>query len=374
MCFAAIGLSALLPLSSFAQTGKTDSAEQISSDVFVPGSGEKGIDVLRLSTRPTDPILIAASTSEQGRAANPAGAGNKSNSGQKKASINTNDAEGMVSGGISLGYLNGKAKETVYMDTGSNEKLSELDWRLEQVLMLGAGVSVKPLSWLRFNADLWFKVNDGSGSMDDNDWLLYTDDWSHWSHSNVTVTKGILFDINTELTFLKIDESSFFAILGYKHDNWEWESKGGYGIYSVYSFRDYSFNLPDGKGITYEQTFDVPYLGIGFRANIDPITVSGRLFGSTLVTGSDKDQHHLRNLEFKEEFTSGKMYGLDLACTYNFTPHLATTAAFQYQKFDNTRADTTIKDLDTGAQWSSKDDSGIGNTTSMVSLSLVYTF
>jgi plasminogen activator len=372
VCFSTFALSALLPLSGFAQTITTNPAA--SSDAVVQVQGEKRTDSLRLNTMPTDPVLIAADSSELGPTPNMTGIGSKSNSVQKKALINANDTDGMVSSHISLGYLNGEAKETVYQDTDSRTKLSELDWRLDQVLMLGAGVSVKPMSWLRFNADLWLKVNDGSGSMDDYDWMYSTDEWSHWSHSNVSVTKGILFDLNTEMAFLKLEQSSFFAILGYKHDNWEWESKGGNGIYSVHSFRDYAFTLPDEKVITYEQTFDVPYLGVGFRANMDPVALSGRFLGSAWVRGNDKDQHHLRNLEFKEDFSSGKMYGLEVACSYNFSPNLATTLAYQYQKFENTRADMTIKDLDTNAQISIKDNAGIGNTTSLVSLALVYTF
>lgn len=149
---------------------------------------------------------------------------------------------------------------------------------------------------------------------------------------------------------------------------------GGTFIYSSYYFRDTYFTLPDDElGITYEQTYDVPYIGIGFHANLDPVTLDGRFIGSTLVSADDKDTHHLRNIYFTDDFDSGHMFGIDFACTYNFTPHFAATAAFQYQKYEEITGDASALYLDSGQQYTWKDGAGISFESTLISLSLLMT-
>jgi plasminogen activator len=369
--FSALFLSVSFPLASFAQSGNAGSTD----------TATLNLDALQVVNKPTDPVMVASTTPDQGRATdpfttttrNPAGVSSKSNIIEKKAPDNVNDATGMISGQISVGYLTGKSRELVY-DYGY--KLSELDWTLDQVLMLGAGLSVKPLSWLRFNGNIWVNAGDGNGTMDDYDWMVDGWDWTHWSHHNdVSVTEGLLFDINTELTFLKFNEASIFAIVGYRHDHWKWEGKGGSYIYSTYYFRDTYGSFPDNeKVITYEQTYDVPYLGIGFHANLDPVTLAGRFIGSTLVSSKDEDHHLLRDLVITSSLDSGKMYGMDFGCTYNFTSHIAATAAIQYLKYEELKGSKTYRYTTTGQQTTYQDTSGMDNESTLISLSALFTF
>ena len=79
-----------------------------------------------------------------------------------------------VAGRLGVGWLSGESTETVY-DTETGRKLSELVWDLDSVFMLNAGASIEPTPWLRLNADVWFRMNDGSGSMDDYDYVLAMD-------------------------------------------------------------------------------------------------------------------------------------------------------------------------------------------------------
>jgi plasminogen activator len=370
--FSALFLSVSFPLASFAQSGNAGSTDP----------GTINLDTLQVVSKPTDSVIVAANTPDQNRATdpyttttrNPAGVSSKTNIIEKKAPDNVNDTAGMFSGQISLGLMNGRSKELVY-NPYNGHKNSELDWRLENVLMLGAGVSVKPLSWLRFNADLWLKAGDGNGSMDDYDWQVNGWDWTDWSHHNdVTVTEGLLFDINSEFTFLRFNEASVFAILGFRHDHWEWEARGGSYIYSSYYMRDTVGKFPDNAlGITYEQTYDTPYLGIGFHANLNPVTLTGRFIGSTMVSSSDKDTHHMRDLVITSSIDSGKMYGMDFACTYNFTPHFAATAAFQYQKYEEIKG-TKIWNSPTEGYYQFHYDGGLDNETTLLSLSALVTF
>jgi plasminogen activator len=371
----ALFVSASFPLTSFAATGKTSSTEPVTTSSIV-----RQPDGYISDTKPTDPVLVASATPESYHATEPVTVNSTSRTGvstptnivEKQASININDSVIMVSGQLSMGFMNGTAHERVY-DPTNDHKNSELIWSLDQVFMLGAGVSVKPLSWLRFNGNIWFNAGDGGGTMDDYDWRVYEwTEWTDWSHhDDVTVTKAILFDLNMELTFLRYNEAAVFALLGYKHDNWKWEGSGGTYIYSSTYLRDTRGTFPNEKVITYEQTYDVPYLGIGFRANLDPVTVSGRLIGSTLAKASDEDHHLLRDLEISSDNNSGNMIAFDISCIYNFTPHLAAIGAFQYQKYEELKGDHNWNFFKTGEKFTY--DGSMDNEISLISLSFLYT-
>lgn len=299
-----------------------------------------------------------------------------SNVPQENTEINISEKVVIVTGRISAGYLTGKANELVYWPAGSSTKLSQLTWTLDNVFMVGGGISVQPLEWLKFNADVFVKANDGSGEMDDYDWLYTTSEWSDWSHhDDVELTKGSMFDINAEFIFFQRREATLSGIIGYKRDNWEWEGRGGDVVYSTYSFRDTTGYFPDDLlVITYEQTFNVPYIGIGFQADLDPVYLSGRLIGSTLFSATAKDHHHLRNLYFEDEFENGNMVGLDIGGTYKFTDHLALMAKYHFYKYFTTDGDTTITNQSTGAKTVYNDIAGINNQVNLFSLSLIYMF
>ena len=120
---------------------------------------------------------------------------------EKETSIHINKNVIVVSGRMSLGLINGKSNENVYVPEFQH-KLSELNWDISGVYMLGLGGSVAPLSWLKLNGDVWFKLNKGDGSMRDYDWLFLGEQYTLYSRSdNLDVTRGIKVDVNSELTF-----------------------------------------------------------------------------------------------------------------------------------------------------------------------------
>lgn len=301
-----------------------------------------------------------------------------SKSAQKETTINVNQNVIVVSGRMSVGALNGESGEYVVIPQ-IKHRLSQLDWKLDNVYMLGLGGSIAPLSWLKLNADIWFKLNDGTGSMDDYDWFIEDYTYTHWSHhEDVDLTKGLMFDINAELSFYQWEKSKFFAILGFKYDNWEWEARGGDYVYSTYYLYDTVGSFPDGElAITYEQKFYTPYLGIGFTADLDvtPITFSGRLIGSTLTFGESKDQHHMRNLEGEQDYDGGSMYAVDLGGAYNFTKNFSMMLSYHYQKYNYMRDNSRRLDLDTGVLtvYTDSDDT-MTHYSNMVSLSAIVNF
>ena len=291
---------------------------------------------------------------------------------ERQRSIHINNNVIVVSGRMSLGLIDGQSKEKVYVPE-LNHKLSQLNWDISGVYMLGLGGSVAPLSWLKFNADVWFRLNDGDGSMSDYDWFFLGEPYTHYSrHDNLDVTRGIKVDVNTEMTFYRYLESRFFGILGFKYDTWKWRAIGG-----EFNYFGFTGTIDDVPVITYEQDFYAPYFGIGFASSLSqtPITFSGRVIGSPYVWGEAKDQHHLRNLVFEDDFDSGTMFGLDLAGAYNFTDNFSLMLSYQYQKYNEMKGDTTITDLETGQVFKITGDvAGMDNYTNMVSLTAEYSF
>jgi plasminogen activator len=291
--------------------------------------------------------------------------------------IQVNNHVTVISGRMSLGYLTGESNELVY-DPGTGAKISELNWKIDNVLMLGLGGSIQPKRWLRLNADVRFKLGDGDNTMDDYDWLATGYPWTHWSHHDDTdLNTGYTWDLNVEFPFYLAREAMISAFIGYKRDNWEWTAKGGNFVYSYYDFRDTTGTFPAGeKGITYEQWFDTPYIGVGFDTSFaNNLQLYGKFIYSTFVQAGDKDQHHMRNLVFEEEFDDGDMYGIDLALAWNFRPKWAAIASFNYQKYDEMKGTTDITDLVTGERYHiSGDAAGADHNHTVWSLGVRYTF
>lgn len=295
----------------------------------------------------------------------------------RQANFTAQESAIAVSAHIGAGYLSGESNELVY-DPFSGQKISELQWDLDEVYMFNAGAAIAPLSWLTISADFWINLNKGNGAMDDYDYLAagYSG-YSHWSHHEDTdLSSGYMFDINAAFTFYRAGETSFSGLVGYKHDNWEWESYGGSYVYSTTYLHDTVGSFPAGeKVITYNQWFDVPYIGLGFESAAGRMFFKGRIIASPLVSAGDEDIHHLRNLRFEGDFDYSSMVGIDLGLGYSFTPNLALTAAFKYQKYEEADGDTLITDLSTGAQQHvSGDAAGVDHSSSMVSVGLQYRF
>ena len=154
--------------------------------------------------------------------------------GESETSIQIEQEMLVVKAHMGVGYLNGDSSELVYGENG--RKLSELNWELDDVPMLNVGGSISPRSWLTISADFWTRLNRGSGTMDDYDFLAINyDGYTHWSHhDNTDLTQGFMFDLNAAFTFYTFEETSFSALVGYKYDTWEWEARGGNYFYSDY--------------------------------------------------------------------------------------------------------------------------------------------
>ncbi len=280
-----------------------------------------------------------------------------------------------MSAHIATGVLNGESREFAY-NTSNGAKLSELIWTIDNVMMANFGLTLTTPRWLNVNLDFWFNLTDNA-EMDDYDWFVTGLPWTHWSnHPDTTLTSGTMLDINGEINIIAPSEFTLFAIVGFKRDNWSWDAKGGTYIYSVNGFRDSTGTFPSGqKVISYEQYFNVPYLGLGFGFGTTSFKVKAKVFGSPYLWAGQTDDHYLRNLRFESDLSGGTMIGVDIAAFYYFTENFAVSLGVFAQSYSELKGEETITDTSTGQSYKvSGDPSGFDHESAMFSFGLHYRF
>lgn len=307
---------------------------------------------------------------------------------------------------LSLGLLkDGQAKEHVYdyeTADGSRRQLSRLDWDLKDIVMGGANISIRPANMVKgidiakgltfntangltINFGYWNALTEGSGEMEDYDWLdTSSTDWTHYSLSDVDVTEGYILDLNVAWDFMQwekqIVDLTGRVFAGYKQNGWTWEDSGRYLLYPEYGYVPQDLN---GENmINYEQEFRMPYLGVGLDATFDlkpiELTASCRVTYSPLVEATDWDDHLAREIHFKEEFEEGEMlgFGFDLRCafTQGLLDGVFLAAAFDVQTIDLIIGDMEYYDASTGERGGDEDIAGIENEYWILSLGGGYQF
>ncbi len=274
----------------------------------------------------------------------------------------------------SFGLLNGDAVEHVYdYDTGSRRQLSRLDWDLKNIVMGGFNGSVRLMDKLTINGGYWSALTEGSGEMDDYDWLdTGSGDWTHYSLSDVDVTEGYLFDLNVAWDLVEWNDLTARVFAGYKQDGWTWEDSGVYLLYPEYGY------IPQDLGgdnmINYEQEIRILYLGASADWQMGDFTFSGHVTFSPIVAAEDWDQHVARTLNFHETFEGGDMLGFGAEARYDFQQGFFNgafvTAALDYQRIDLIIGDMEVEDYSTGERGGDDDTAGLENEYLVLSLGL----
>ncbi|WP_319370169.1 omptin family outer membrane protease [uncultured Ilyobacter sp.] len=218
-----------------------------------------------------------------------------------------------VSISISTGILNGESKEYVYDNFfGTDQKVSELTWDLDNVLMIGAETSVGLTDRILFNFGAWLNASDGSDNMTDYDWRIGEDEgWTDYSSSSSDLEEGIMLDANLNILILAKDNYSLSTVFGFRYDKFRWSSYDGSGVYSygdiandkldnyVYddgTMYDDGFRIQDvelyGDNIDYEQKFFTPYIGLNFNYRKNKWIFNSYIRGSIWAWGEAEDIHY----------------------------------------------------------------------------------
>lgn len=256
-----------------------------------------------------------------------------------------------------------------------NRTVSKLIWDTKSLMMMGIGGSVSLQNKYTLNADYWFSMSKGDTTMTDYDWLVQGYDWTHRSiHPDTDVSSASSFDINAEVNALKVNGTTFAALVGYRQDSYEWQAHGGTFLYSVNGFRDTKGKIKDGLlGITYKQTWKSTYLG--FKADTqltNMLNIHGKFIYAPSVDAEAIDHHHLRNIVAVDTFKDTTMFALDVGIAYKVSPALHIDLSYKYQKFDTVVGDTAWKENNQVRNLA--EYAGADLETSMLSVAAYYTF
>lgn len=286
---------------------------------------------------------------------------------------------------VSVDKVNGKADEIVY---DGNKKLSHLEWDIKNLKMLSLGFTSKIPDLFEGKSDIFEArikfsnaINGGNGRMLDYDWdgdgydgNINHANWTDRSISDVKIQKAQQFDVAGSFNLHK---EEFRFNFGYKYDRFKWSDYGGSYIYSVNGgFRNYIGNFDDERGITYQQIFKTPYIGLEYQKELFDKKIYANIFGnySKFVSAEDEDIHHLVNIKFNEYFKNGEYYNWGFNILGKIKEDLYLGAGYEYVYYPENRGYTITQFLDTGEAYRSEDSAGIRNKFSKISLNLKYNF
>lgn len=275
---------------------------------------------------------------------------------------------GVVTVDASIGALQGRGKEFVFDPNAGGRTVSKLVWEMEAVGMANAALQYRPWSWLMVGARGSINLSH-SGQLDDFDYNIGicppTPNGGDLCHSNSpnTRTQDVqMLDAFLAGRFLNAGGLNFSAVAGYKIDHYKWQAYGGTANYGI---------LPPGLGITYDQWWQAPYLGLAVDGQWGKVGMSARVYGSPWSDGNDRDHHHLRSLIFREPDVGGGFAGADLGFNYQVSENVRVTADYRYQRWFLGKGPTRVEDLFGGGVGVFPGDSGgASNESHALSLGL----
>lgn len=250
------------------------------------------------------------------------------------------------------GYATGNSTENVY-DARTGARISQLKWDISGAAMVGGRVAIRPLDWLSVRVRGWTSV-EADSKMRDYDWLAGFDGAKSFTHISIhpdTVTPQLWQgDASVAVTYWQDENVSLTAIGGYRHYEAKFAARGGSYIYSTFAYGDTTGVFTPGQtGVTYRQTWDAPYLGLGVAYASGSWIFAGEITGSPIVFASANDDHHLRALNFRDKLQTSSMIGLAGSLEYRLTDHLSAVGRFEYQRFSEALGGERVTDLTTGA-------------------------
>jgi outer membrane protease len=273
--------------------------------------------------------------------------------------------------------LNGQSQEKVYHE---GEKISQLNWDIKQVPTLHLGLAYHPLDWLSLDVRGWTRMGAGNSHMKDYDWLDGEEaDWTHYSdHPNTRLKNAWQAEFAATAWALKRENLALGVMAGYQRSRFDWQSRGGSYVYSSDDgHRDLTGDFPSGlKVITYQQTYDTPYLGLVGLYNLQRWSLEGRFKYSQWVKARDFDSHHLRNLTFSgDNGDRGRMQSLAVALSYQLSPQFSVKAGIDHQVYSEAKGHALIRHAPSGGSLRTADKSNSqSNRTTLSSLAIAYQF
>lgn len=279
------------------------------------------------------------------------------------------------------GYINGDSKEIVYnrLNTGIPYKISQLDWKIRNLWVLGGEAKVNFLDdRLHISVNGWNKIHASKSKMVDRDFYNIEQpsvpteiSW----HPDTRLKTAFQVDIMVDYDFFCFQygcqEIKLGILAGYEFQKIHWNAYGGH-----YSYRNGKINgnFPAGElVIAYTQEFCVPYIGLQVSWNWKNC-VDVCLFGkyTTLAYVKDHDFHALREAHFTGKFCDSKYLVIGAEATWNIYRCFNLELKYNYEHLNNTTGDAT--ETMGGFSFKAKDSVGTEHTHHMIALGLSASF
>src|SRR5262245_32018475 len=123
------------------------------------------------------------------------------------------------------GYLSGQGREYVSNIPFRNDRLSQLNWRIDNAFVVGGRLAFSPFEGVTLRLRGWVNVTDNS-TIDDYDWLAgYAgfNSWTDWSHHpNTNLAKAWQGDVSGAYRWWQDDDLALTAIGGYRYLTMKW--------------------------------------------------------------------------------------------------------------------------------------------------------
>jgi outer membrane protease len=280
--------------------------------------------------------------------------------------------DGGVSFSGSYGLTSLKANEFVW---AGSTKVSQLKWKSSYVSTFNADLKVElPKDWyLSARATVGF---GGDGHMADFDWQVPGNVWTDRSqHPDTRLTHYLVGGLEAGRQVLSYDGTDLSLGAGFKYTDVKWSAWGGSYVYSVGGFRDTRGNFdPKQKGISYRQSWPVPYIGVNLEHTEGDWTFAGSLQGGLAVDAYGTDDHWVRNLRFYDYYFTKPAMSLSASAAYAVRENISVFVSGSFDKMFRARADTKEIDTTNNATAWYKNGAGGDFQSMTVSLGLKGTF
>jgi plasminogen activator len=250
------------------------------------------------------------------------------------------------------GKINGKSFEIVYDGADSKRVLSELQWEIKNLWVVG-GIFQTTLGYnrLHFKIDGWTKMHMAPSTMIDKDFFdSDSSEFTHISkHPKTKLDMAQMLGGEIGYDFFCFDRGLLSAQLrcsvGYEFSHFHWKASGGSYVYREEGYT-YIGNFADHLIIDYKQRFSVPYLALQLNLNWQGATLS--FFGkySDIARVKTNDKHLARDVLFIDSFNDAEYCALGANISGNIWTlcgyPLKVNLKYSYQWLDTTRGDTKI--------------------------------
>lgn len=223
--------------------------------------------------------------------------------------------------------------------------LSELEWPLD-MWMAGIDLGLHLGNSFTINGALKKNMSEPDDPMKDSDWgiaYLYglpgasPGDLDIYSESDITSFDATIYDLNVEWTIARPGRTAISIGVGHMKQEFEYEASLNFQEEYYLGHLIDRMTGDDRTAITYDITYTMTYVLVGFDVQFGPNTKMETQFAYSPQTDADDEDHHLLR-ENGGKISKGDMddkaYMLEVSFRHDFTPMLFVEAGAHFTKIE----------------------------------------